>query len=246
MHLVKAVHTTSSAASTILLDILCYPHAASLLAELREEADAIMPRLLSDPKAAREMIKLDSVIHETLRLHSMFAHGMTRQVMPKAGVTTPDGLWLPQGCNVAALVIPPQRDSCEKGEEWQPLRFYHAANSSAQGDEAAESATTEQQHVAEEQDATAKGPPSSTYVKQTMAVQINPDFLSFGLGKHACPGRFFAVQTMEVMLGYLLTQYDFEPFAEEPKYTEIVDVRIPKEETKFKVRRRKRAPTERE
>ncbi|KAJ6604022.1 cytochrome P450 [Mycena sp. CBHHK59/15] len=33
-------------------------------------------------------------------------------------------------------------------------------------------------------------------------------YLSFGLGRHACPGRFFAVHELKIMLAYILENYD--------------------------------------
>ena len=56
---------------------------------------------------------------------------------------------------------------------------------------------------------------------------------------YCSPGRFFAVQTLKIMLGYLLTQYDFEPLSERPKRLEIGEAQIEKEETKIKMRLRK-------
>ncbi|KAG2210477.1 hypothetical protein INT47_002419 [Mucor saturninus] len=36
------------------------------------------------------------------------------------------------------------------------------------------------------------------------------DFASFGMGKHLCPGRFFAVQEIQMTLVYLLKNYDIK------------------------------------
>lgn len=200
-----AVHTTSTTLGTALLDILLNPSRTAILTELRQEAVEILPYLPTDPKKAREMLKMDSLLRETLRIHSMFAHGMTRQVMPAEGIRIPDSdLWLPQGSHVAALVIPPQATLLNRlgegggrgggeddGWEWKPFRYYDQTRekkSSSLGDE-----TQEQLNR-----------------KQTPTTQISSSFLSFGLGKHSCPGRFFAVQTLKLMLGYLITRYEFE------------------------------------
>lgn len=144
----------------VLFEIVCHPNAAQLLAELREEAEAIMPKLGKEPTAVREMVKLDSVIRETLRHTAINAHGLTREVVKPGGLITPDGVHLPQGCHVCVPVDPLQRDEdrCENGNEMQPMRFYEKAASSAEQ-------------------------------RQLPAVQISEDFLSFGLGKHACPGK---------------------------------------------------------
>ncbi|KAG6919311.1 hypothetical protein DXG01_007444 [Tephrocybe rancida] len=39
-------------------------------------------------------------------------------------------------------------------------------------------------------------------------VALNHDYLVFGHGKHACPGRFFAVDELKTLLAYVLLNYD--------------------------------------
>jgi cytochrome P450 len=39
-------------------------------------------------------------------------------------------------------------------------------------------------------------------------VTINPDFVGFGQGRHACPGRFFAAAAVKLMLAHIVTNYD--------------------------------------
>jgi len=221
-----ATHTTSTTTNLILVDILTYASAASLLTELREEADAVMPKLASDPICVRDMVKMDSVIRETLRASQMVGHGLIRRVTASGGVTTPDGLYLPHGSNISASVIYPQRASCVSGDEWRPLRFYDQAASSTAAGAEREGADKDQRGS------------HDTAKKQTMAVQINDQFLAFGLGKHACPGRFFAVQSMKLMLGYIMTHYDIEPLVEPPKMVEIGETAIPSSKTMIKLRRR--------
>jgi len=34
--------------------------------------------------------------------------------------------------------------------------------------------------------------------------------LSFGAGRHACPGRFFAAMELKVLLAYIICNYDFK------------------------------------
>ena len=41
-------------------------------------------------------------------------------------------------------------------------------------------------------------------------VSVNPDFIAFGLGKYACPGRFFAANEVKIALCHLLLKYDWE------------------------------------
>ncbi|KAI0732573.1 cytochrome P450 [Fomitopsis betulina] len=41
-------------------------------------------------------------------------------------------------------------------------------------------------------------------------VSTSPEYVPFGHGKHACPGRFFAVNELKVMMAYILLHYDIK------------------------------------
>lgn len=45
------------------------------------------------------------------------------------------------------------------------------------------------------------------------------DSLGFGLGNQACPGRFFAVNNMKLIMAKILTQYDLTLEKDGVKYT---------------------------
>jgi cytochrome P450 len=42
---------------------------------------------------------------------------------------------------------------------------------------------------------------------------VSPDlnFVSFGTGRHACPGRFFAVYEIKALVAHVLMTYDVKP-----------------------------------
>lgn len=44
--------------------------------------------------------------------------------------------------------------------------------------------------------------------KKLHMVLPQPDFVSFGYGKHACPGRFVAAAQLKLMLAHLVIEYD--------------------------------------
>lgn len=46
---------------------------------------------------------------------------------------------------------------------------------------------------------------------------IGPDFLNFGLGRPACPGRYFAANLQKLALSHLLLEYDFERVETRPE-----------------------------
>lgn len=41
-------------------------------------------------------------------------------------------------------------------------------------------------------------------------VNTSPDYISFGHGKHACPGRFFAANELKAMMAHLILNYDIK------------------------------------
>ncbi|KAF8526929.1 cytochrome P450 [Hysterangium stoloniferum] len=43
---------------------------------------------------------------------------------------------------------------------------------------------------------------------ESQFTSTNPDFISFGHGRHACPGRFFVANELKVMLAYTVLNYD--------------------------------------
>lgn len=49
---------------------------------------------------------------------------------------------------------------------------------------------------------------------------VTPDFIAFGFGTHACPGRFFAAHEAKLMMCHLLLKYDWKVAegAEQPKW----------------------------
>ncbi|KAI0084548.1 cytochrome P450 [Irpex rosettiformis] len=43
-----------------------------------------------------------------------------------------------------------------------------------------------------------------------LATTANPGYMPFGVGKHACPGRFFAVAELKAVLAWLVLHYDLK------------------------------------
>lgn len=72
-------------------------------------------------------------------------------------------------------------------------------------------------------------------------VAISPEHLSFGIGKHACPGRFFVAKEIKIALCFLLLKYDvrFVPGDDSPKERVWQTARGPSPNLKMQFRRRK-------
>ena len=91
---------------------------------LRNELSIVSADLPSDSNRIRDLVKLDATIRESMRCSPMAAHGLTREVVPPGGVTTPSGVHLPQGCYVAADIGNMQLDPeyHDSGCDFDPLR----------------------------------------------------------------------------------------------------------------------------
>lgn len=64
------------------------------------------------------------------------------------------------------------------------------------------------------------------------------NFLAFGHGKHACPGRFFVQHELKMMLAYITMNYEIPYLAERPANQWIGSAVIPPPTATLKVRRR--------
>lgn len=66
--------------------------------------------------------------------------------------------------------------------------------------------------------------------------QIGDEFLAFGHGRHACPGRYMATAVVKLMLVHFVRQYDFEPLDERPPVNSLGNFLAPSFKLKIKVR----------
>lgn len=71
-------------------------------------------------------------------------------------------------------------------------------------------------------------------------VTTSNEFISFGHGKHACPGRFFASNEIKIALVQMLTTYDFRfpPGKGKPKCLENGTSMVPDPRGQIQYRRR--------
>ena len=131
---------------------------------LRREADSILKceedwwNASSFPR----LIIADSVIRESLRYHPILIKGLTKEVVPAAGLRLPAGAHMPKGSWIGIPVLGIHRDEryYKDAADYQPYRFVHTRPKD----------DTEKRMTWEDEMQAAK--PTTTY-------------LGFGYGRHA-------------------------------------------------------------
>jgi cytochrome P450 len=213
-----SMHQTTIAVTNMLLNIIGSDPEYNTIAALREEiAEVIgnMPAEEAWSKAAiAKMVKADSVARETLRTNSFGSRAILRKVMKK-GVITEDGTELPKGAVISILAHPIQHSEelFEKPYCFDPFRFSRLRES------------------------------AETKTGNLNFVSTGPQFLPFGHGKHACPGRFLVDFELKMIMAYVLMNYDIkypdEYQGKRPPNRWLTEANMPPVGARIMVKRRK-------
>ncbi|KAK2604004.1 hypothetical protein QQS21_003840 [Conoideocrella luteorostrata] len=211
-----SMHQTSIQVTNMLLNIVGSDHEYNTIAALRKESRELVKNGANTKWTKSDiakMIKSDSVARETLRLHSFGGRAVQRKVMSDS-CATPDGYHLPKGTIISFLGQPAQTDSnlLDNALKYDPFRFSRLRED-----------TTKKQ-------------------KKLNFVTTGPEYLSFGHGRHACPGRFLVDFELKMIISHVLGRYDldFPPEYEKsrpPNYW-LAEVVFPPKDVRIRVRKR--------
>lgn len=215
-----SVHNTQMQVVNLILNVLGSDAEFNTIAVLRDEIERVLGSDNSDlwTKAkVSQLSRADSVSRETLRLGAFGGRANFRKIMVD-GITTPDGYHLPRGTVTSFLSQPAHVDpeTTEDPMKFDPFRFSRVREIAAANDE--------------------------KVVPKTM-VTTGPDFMAFGHGKHACPGRFLIDFELKMIMAYVLKNYDIR-FPESyggkrPPNTWVAEAVFPPDGAKIQVKRRK-------
>ena len=180
-----AVHQTGLQVTNMLLNVIGSDNEFNTISQLREETSRVVgaekEAVWTKAKTA-QLSKSDSVCRETMRLNSFGGRAVMRKVMVD-GLQTDQGIDLPKGSMISFLGQPAQTDETviEDAAKFDPFRFARIR------EQASKDGTSE--------------PPVGF-------VSTSPEYLPFGHGKHACPGRFLVDFELKMILAYALNNYD--------------------------------------
>lgn len=147
---------------------------------LREEAQEMVGLHGWTKESVNKMRKLDSFLKESSRMRGIGSVSMSRKVLQD--FTLSDGTVLPAGCvvNVAARGVHHDSNNYVDPLAFDGYRFLNLRDTQEGGD-----------------------------LKYQM-VSLDHNYLLFGLGRSACPGRFFAVNEAKAIIAHILLNYDIE------------------------------------
>ncbi|KAI0071569.1 cytochrome P450 [Panus rudis PR-1116 ss-1] len=147
---------------------------------LREEVEAVIREEGWTKAAMQKLRKLDSFMRESQRMNGINGISVTRKVLQPITLST--GHHIPAGTIVAAPSVSTHLDDehYSDAEIFNPWRFSDMRD----GDS---SESTKHQFVS-----------------------TSPDYIAFGHGKHACPGRFFAANELKAMFAHTVLNYDLK------------------------------------
>jgi cytochrome P450 len=216
-----SIHTSSLTVTNLVLDLISSK--AEILDELRTEITSVLAetRGVWTKSSMYKMEKLDSVFRESARLNTLTAVALRRVVTGKDGLTTPSGVHIPMGNFIAvpSLAVLTDAKKHSSPETFLPFRFLDLRRDINTGE---------------------RLPDHVERARMTFAATSN-DYLAFGNGRQACPGRFFAAAELKLMLAYVLLHYDFEMLSKRPGDSWVGILRIPSPSAKIRVKRRKPA-----
>ncbi|KAL9712299.1 hypothetical protein Ac2012v2_003533 [Leucoagaricus gongylophorus] len=181
--------------------------------DMREEAENVIQKHGWTKAAMQKMCKIDSFLKESQRLNSIGSMLMTRKALKDW--TSFDGTFIPAGTfiGVASDAMNKNEDAFPDASTFKGFRFAEMRNGNGQLDS----------------------------INHQM-VSLSMDHVVFGHGRHACPGRFFAVNEIKAMFAHILLNYDVkleDSSLQRPTNFHLEDAIIPDIKAKVMFRKRR-------
>jgi cytochrome P450 len=232
-----SVNTLTFAVTNAIFDLFSSP-SPNTLEELRQEASQVLAEengIWTKPGVAK-MNLLDSAIRESLRSNGFSAVGLGRKIIADKGLTLDNGVLIPKGIRIAVANYGLHHDAdlYPHPNEYDAFRFSRRRGelmSNSNG-----------QEVESKSNGKNSGNEKTTSVlahRNLSMVSTSPTYMAFGHGRHACPGRFFAANTMKLIMAYIMLYYNVQPLEQRPENEGMAEAIVPPLKATLRVRRRK-------
>lgn len=259
------IHTTLITGSNALLDIFSSSSSSSssssnpttpkttIQSHLRTEASKIFPptQTTSPPQPPTKpllntLLLTDSILRESMRKGN-FSSLTTRQVISPSGFHDPiENFSVPNGATIGicswnrhhdAEVFPdPEKFDAWRfarpREEFERRRGERRMQRELEGEKEGEEEKRREEEEKEEREEWLR-------LQNLSMTSVGKDNLSFGMGRHSCPGRFFAQQELKLLISYLVMYYEVEELPERPANREMGGTGMPPATATLRVRRRR-------
>lgn len=185
-----AIHTTSLTLTMTLFDIFSSDPSKGFVEGLREEAARVFKEVQEkhngrwNKQILTKLVRADSAIRESMRRSNFITRAVGRKVVAKEGLHNEEEGWTaPYGSYISVDEHSRHHDNAvyPEADTYDAFRF---------------SRPREEFEASRE-----KGPDDlQKYVdmKNLSLVSTGEDFLTFGHGRHACPGRFLVQHELKV------------------------------------------------
>ncbi|CAK4033384.1 P450 monooxygenase [Lecanosticta acicola] len=219
-----ALHTTSITGTNALFDLA--GSNPSVLAGIREEVERVYEEAngVWTKQELNKLLRTDSALRETMRNNDITPH-TTRKVVAKDGVRNAEEGWTaPYGSSIAVNNADRHHDPdiYPSPNQYDAFRFSRPREAF----QASGSNMGEQEKM------------EFLKLQNTSFTSTSENFLPFGHGRHACPGRFFVQQELKMVLAYMVMNYDIEPLPGRPASTLFGMTLVPPMKAKIRVKRR--------
>ncbi|KAF3765318.1 hypothetical protein M406DRAFT_88222 [Cryphonectria parasitica EP155] len=178
-----AIHTSTVVSTNVFYTLAVMPN--EVILELRDEIRSVLGENNGNftSSALQSMKKVDSFIKETMRYYPFANHSFERKVMRT--FTLSNGQVIPAGVILECSTAHNQDDEVfPDASRFDPWRF----------------SKLQEQEKEDGMDGAARH----------QMVSVTPNHLTFGYGRHACPGRFFAINEIKMIIGTFLLNYDIK------------------------------------
>ncbi|KAI3317912.1 ent-kaurene oxidase [Xylariaceae sp. AK1471] len=244
-----SMHSTSYTVQNVILDLAAADPSLGYIEALRAESARVLKEAGGSwtRQAVMKLELVDSTVRESMRLSPFNSVGLPRTVIDPHGISVQQGesSWnVPYGTILTIPVEPIHYDDSiyPDAKRFHPFRFAQPGAVRDIVDHAVDASEKEAGHDSTQ--ASAAPPASGTESKQRQSATIDDAFLGFGFGKHACPGRFFALNEVKIFVAHMVLHYDIEHLKEgRAKMTPLIWLNIPLFNN-FNVRIRRREPVE--
>jgi cytochrome P450 len=204
-----------------VIDLYSSPDREDILAGLAAECKQVSGSYngLGSKEAVDRLYRIDSTIRESMRVSDVAVTALARDVVGKP-LDLGNGIRIPRGTRV---VYPTQAVHQDPDHYRDPLQFDAFRFSRPF------------EGISPQKGVDELGQNEENRLRLTT---ITPSFLAFGYGKHACPGRWFATQTMKQALAGIVQNYDIEITNRPSTRPVVLNMMVPPTGTQMRFRRK--------